>query len=282
MLDDFAEPQRSQIREARGSRNRHPHRPVRNGLPHADQRARSDRLFRRARVGPRHVRPPGARARHLCLQLPHGPPPRRTRRPLSSSHARRLGPAQQPDHRTCTPSAATPTSRAPPSSRDLKMRGLLDDTLVIWGGEFGRTPFIQGNLGDRPRWGRDHHPYAFTVWMAGGGVRPGIPTAPPTTSASMNVENPSMSTTSRPPCSTCWHRPRKTHLPLPGPLLPPHRRPRPRINAKKKRRAKRRLPKARAERGNGVRNERAEPAVACCFSGFTLHALFFLRYCWRH
>ncbi|HEX2749656.1 MAG TPA: DUF1501 domain-containing protein, partial [Verrucomicrobiales bacterium] len=58
--------------------------------------------------------------------------------------------------------------------RDLKQRGLLDDTLVIWGGEFGRTPFIQGNLNDRPRWGRDHHPYAFTTWMAGGGVKPGI------------------------------------------------------------------------------------------------------------
>ena len=58
--------------------------------------------------------------------------------------------------------------------RDLKMRGLLDDTLVIWGGEFGRTPFIQGNFDNRPRWGRDHHPYAFTVWMAGGGVKPGV------------------------------------------------------------------------------------------------------------
>jgi len=58
--------------------------------------------------------------------------------------------------------------------QDLKQRGLLDDTLVIWGGEFGRTPFIQGSLDDRKRWGRDHHPYGFTVWMAGGGVKPGI------------------------------------------------------------------------------------------------------------
>ncbi|OAI53318.1 sulfatase, partial [Planctomycetaceae bacterium SCGC AG-212-F19] len=58
--------------------------------------------------------------------------------------------------------------------QDLKQRGLLDDTLVIWGGEFGRTPFIQGNIADRPRWGRDHHPYAFTIWMAGGGIKPGI------------------------------------------------------------------------------------------------------------
>jgi hypothetical protein len=57
---------------------------------------------------------------------------------------------------------------------DLKERGLLEDTLVIWGGEFGRTPFIQGSLENRARWGRDHHPYAFTVWMAGGGIKPGI------------------------------------------------------------------------------------------------------------
>ena len=58
--------------------------------------------------------------------------------------------------------------------RDLKQRGLLDDTLVIWGGEFGRTPFIQGDIKDRKRWGRDHHPYAFTLWAAGGGIKPGI------------------------------------------------------------------------------------------------------------
>jgi uncharacterized protein (DUF1501 family) len=58
--------------------------------------------------------------------------------------------------------------------QDLKQRGLLEDTLVICGGEFGRTPFIQGSLEDRKRWGRDHHPYAFTIWMAGGGIKPGI------------------------------------------------------------------------------------------------------------
>jgi hypothetical protein len=58
--------------------------------------------------------------------------------------------------------------------QDLKRLGLLEDTLVIWGGEFGRTPFLQGNLADRPRWGRDHHPYAFTIWMAGGGIKAGL------------------------------------------------------------------------------------------------------------
>ena len=57
--------------------------------------------------------------------------------------------------------------------KDLKQRGLLDETLVIWGGEFGRTPFLQGDINNRTRWGRDHHPYAFTTWLAGGGCKPG-------------------------------------------------------------------------------------------------------------
>ncbi len=58
--------------------------------------------------------------------------------------------------------------------KDLKQRGLLEDTLVMWGGEFGRTPFCQGDINDYKSLGRDHHPYAFTLWMAGGGVKPGI------------------------------------------------------------------------------------------------------------
>jgi hypothetical protein len=53
--------------------------------------------------------------------------------------------------------------------KDLKQRGLLDDTLVVWGGEFGRTPMVQGGSD-----GRDHHPNAFTMWLAGGGIRPGL------------------------------------------------------------------------------------------------------------
>ncbi|MCA9037204.1 MAG: DUF1501 domain-containing protein, partial [Planctomycetaceae bacterium] len=57
---------------------------------------------------------------------------------------------------------------------DLKQRGMLDDTLVVWGGEFGRTPFIQGDINNPPRWGRDHHPYAFTTWIAGGGTKAGL------------------------------------------------------------------------------------------------------------
>lgn len=56
---------------------------------------------------------------------------------------------------------------------DLKQRGLLDDTLVVWGGEFGRTNYSQGKL-TKNNYGRDHHPRCFTMWMAGGGVKPGI------------------------------------------------------------------------------------------------------------
>ncbi len=56
---------------------------------------------------------------------------------------------------------------------DLKQRGMLEDTLVIWGGEFGRTNYSQGALTDN-NYGRDHHPRCFTIWMAGGGVKPGM------------------------------------------------------------------------------------------------------------
>ena len=57
---------------------------------------------------------------------------------------------------------------------DLKERGMLKDTLVVWGGEFGRTPYLQGRVGKDNKGGRDHHPNCFTFWMAGGGVKPGF------------------------------------------------------------------------------------------------------------
>jgi hypothetical protein len=56
---------------------------------------------------------------------------------------------------------------------DLQQRGMLNDTLVVWGGEFGRTVYCQGRL-TAQEYGRDHHPRCFTMWMAGGGVKPGI------------------------------------------------------------------------------------------------------------
>ncbi|CAN5246268.1 hypothetical protein BH11PLA2_BH11PLA2_22210 [soil metagenome] len=55
---------------------------------------------------------------------------------------------------------------------DLKRRGLLDDTLVVWGGEFGRTVYGQGGL--QEDYGRDHHGRCFSLWLAGGGIRPGL------------------------------------------------------------------------------------------------------------
>jgi hypothetical protein len=57
--------------------------------------------------------------------------------------------------------------------QDLKQRGMLDDTLVIWGGEFGRTPMVQATTGGAAN-GRDHHPNAFTMWLAGGGIKRGL------------------------------------------------------------------------------------------------------------
>ncbi len=57
---------------------------------------------------------------------------------------------------------------------DLKRRGLLDETLVVWGGEFGRTPMVESNAALGRSRGRDHHPKAYSMWMAGGGVRPGL------------------------------------------------------------------------------------------------------------
>ena len=68
-------------------------------------------------------------------------------------------------HDTDQPSAAL--------IQDLKERDLLKDTLVVWGGEFGRTVYCQGKL-TADDYGRDHHPRCFTVWLAGGGVKPGI------------------------------------------------------------------------------------------------------------
>lgn len=61
--------------------------------------------------------------------------------------------------------------------KDLKQRGLLDSTLVVWGGEFGRTPMMQNNVNKdlkKGEYGRDHHTFAYSMWMAGGGVKPGV------------------------------------------------------------------------------------------------------------
>jgi len=75
----------------------------------------------------------------------------------------------------CRRSVAMSIGAWRPSSPDLRRRGLLDETLVVWGGEFGRTPLAQGAnaTGKKTKAGRDHHKDAFTMWLAGGGTRPG-------------------------------------------------------------------------------------------------------------
>jgi len=80
--------------------------------------------------------------------------------------------------------------------KDLKQRGLLDDTLILWGGEFGRTPMGQGS-------GRDHHILAFSIFMAGGGVKPASPMATRMNSAIVQSRTSSTSTTCMPRCFTC-------------------------------------------------------------------------------
>ena len=72
------------------------------------------------------------------------------------------------------PSLCQETDRAAAALiKDLKQRGLLDSTIVVWGGEFGRTPMNEARNHSKFL-GRDHHPRAFTMWMAGGGIKPGI------------------------------------------------------------------------------------------------------------
>ncbi|MFK7817635.1 MAG: DUF1501 domain-containing protein [Planctomycetaceae bacterium] len=74
--------------------------------------------------------------------------------------------------------------------KDLKQRGLLEDTLVVWGGEFGRTPMVESSAALGRSMGRDHHPQAFTMWFAGGGIKPGV-TLGKTDELGFNiVENP--------------------------------------------------------------------------------------------
>ena len=79
-----------------------------------------------------------------------------------------LGPARRPQDRAAQQLRRHRQARSPGLLDDLKARGLLDDTLVVWGGEFGRTPTAEGTDG------REHHPFGFTMWLAGGGVKGGI------------------------------------------------------------------------------------------------------------
>ena len=89
--------------------------------------------------------------------------------------------------------------------KDLKQRGLLDDTLVVFAGEFGRTTYYGQSIKDRNNYGRDHHPRCFTTWMAGGGIKGGISYgAKPTTSATTLRRILSTFATFTPRCCINW------------------------------------------------------------------------------
>ena len=107
---------------------------------------------------------------------------------------------------------------------DLKQRGLLDDTLVVWGGEFGRTVFSQGKLTDA-NYGRDHHPRNFCMWIAGGGVKRGAVIGETDDFSYNVVSDPGLRLRSAgdDPASA-RHRSHEAHVPVPGTRLPPDRR----------------------------------------------------------
>jgi len=148
-------------------------------------------------------------------RLSAGPPDGGARRAFYQSLSRRLGRSFRrfrESHELCGA-----TIRARGVGNGLKQRGLLDETLVIWGGEFGRTPMSKPTR-PRPRPGRDHHPRPTHV-AAGGGAKAGLTFAPPTTSVSTS---PKPRPRSRHPARSCTCSASTTtpDLPPPGPRLP--------------------------------------------------------------
>ena len=161
-LNELHLQQRGGSDDAAGS----PHPVAGDGLPHADRGPGRFDLSRETAADARAVR-----QRPVRRRLPAGPPAGRARR------------ARRADLLPATASRGTITATSPITATtprtvdqpiaalltDLKQRGLLDDTLVLWGGEFGRTPTSR-----RARKGRDHNNRGFTVWLAGGGVKGGM------------------------------------------------------------------------------------------------------------
>ena len=158
----------TRIRSADGRR----HRILRTRLPHADRDAQlvdlrseteaTKKALRHRRKDDRSVRPPMPARPSLC----------RSRRAFRAGHPRRLG---SPRKNRRNPSRPMRQGRPPRAGllTDLKARGLLH-TLVLWGGEFGRTPHTQQNNGPGQAPGREHNPHGFSMWLAGGGVKGGI------------------------------------------------------------------------------------------------------------
>ena len=164
-----------QARRGRRSRDRHAHRPVRDGLsacrPSVPEL--TDLSRRAASTSSSCTAPTSRKPGHVRRQLPAGPPAGRARRAVRPALPPRLGPARQPARRRSRGQCRDTDQPSAALIQDLKQRGLLDDTLVVWGGEFGRTVYCQGKL-TADDYGRDHHPRCFTIWLAGGGIKPGI------------------------------------------------------------------------------------------------------------
>ena len=210
---------------------RSPHPVVRAGLPHADARRPTRSTSAASRSTSATCTAPASQAR----QTADRPPAARARRALRAGLARRRPAVGQPRRhrgRTTASSPASATRRSRALLTDLKQRGLLDDTLVIWGGEFGRTPTVElptpgANAGKIN--GRDHNHYGFTMWLAGGGVKGGHVHGATDEFGFQAVENRVHVHDLH---ATILHLlgfdHEKLHLPLRRPRLPPHRRPRPR------------------------------------------------------
>ena len=108
--------------------------------------------------------------------------------------------------------------------KDLKQRGLLDSTIVVWGGEFGRTPMNEAR-NDSKFLGRDHHPRAFTMWMAGGGIKPGV-TLGKTDELGYNIveDRGGRARPARDDSPPDGDRPHETNVPFSGAGFPANRR----------------------------------------------------------
>ena len=177
-LDALRQLNEYELERVRRPRDPDADQPVRAGLPHADVRARGD------------GHPPGARSTSCEL---YGAEPGAASFANNCLLARRLVERgvryvqlfdwgwDMPRHRhrrrhrqrTCPKKCKEVDRPIAALLKDLKQRGLLDETLVVWGGEFGRTSMNEARGGSKFL-GRDHHPHCFTIWMAGGGIKPGI------------------------------------------------------------------------------------------------------------
>ena len=194
--------QRDELQNGGRSGDAHAHRAVRNGLPDAGQRPRPDRLEKEPentfKLYGDEAKKPGTFANTALL-------------------ARRMverGVRFVQIYHNNWDTHGNVAGRLPDQCRDvdqacyglvqdLKNKGLYDATLVIWGGEFGRTIYSQGGL-SHENYGRDHHPRCYTMWMAGGGPRRGRFTAKPTISPTTSSKTPSTSTIFTPRSCACW------------------------------------------------------------------------------